>query len=185
MPPRRPLAVEDGGAAHLALQGLHRVHFPEVPHIFRKVADFAIGPSENGESVIRKLDLSNGQFVETVFEQEGAKAQSLLVDAYTNTPIGVTYMDGTPGQMYFHQEMQVVQRTIDKAVPDASNRVVSTSSDRRQVLVYSESAEGPGAYYLWNRDAKSFQTIGQAMQNWGGEFLNEERPVSYVAQEDF
>ena len=146
---------------------------------------FAMGKDSSDRMTIRKLNMISGEFVESVFEQPNADATSLLVDTYSSKPVGVSYQEDAPMQTYFDEEMRVVQRTIDRAVPDAANRIVSTSQDRRQVLVYSQVASNVGEYYFWDRDAKSFELLGEAMQGWAGEFGGAGEDVTFVAREGF
>ena len=141
------------------------------------------GPGENGRSCIRKADLRSGQFVETVFEHDTVDVDDILIDDISRKAVGVVYTVDLPTVEYFDDQMRILQRSVNAAVPDAANRIVSMSHDRRDVLVYSTSAVDPGVYYHWNRDAKSFDFIGEAMPNLPIELLSPATPVAYAARD--
>jgi hypothetical protein len=111
------------------------------------------------------MNLETGVFVDTEFEQDSGDATGIVRDVVTGAPIGVSYGGILPRQEYFDEQVAVLQRSVDKALPDVSNQIVSLSTDRRHVLVYSSDTTVSAAYYYWNRDAKSFDFIGESMPN--------------------
>jgi dipeptidyl aminopeptidase/acylaminoacyl peptidase len=144
---------------------------------------FVRGPNEAGISVIRKLDLQTGEFLETVFEDDKVDASALVVDAMTGRPVGVSYTRDLPAIEYFDDSFRKLQATIDKYMPDTSNRIASTSADRRQILIFSYSDTNPGAYYLWNRDAKSLDHYSDSLPHLTEDMLSPVDAVSYAARD--
>jgi dipeptidyl aminopeptidase/acylaminoacyl peptidase len=144
---------------------------------------FMLGPNENGRNCLRKMNLLTGEFVETVFEHESIDANGIVLDAARAQPVGVSYTVDMPKQKYFDRQMAILQRSVDKVLPQHSNQIVSLSMDHRQVLVYSSNATDPGSYYHWNREARSFDFIGEAMPNLPVELLSATEPVSYTARD--
>lgn len=141
------------------------------------------GPNQNGRSCIRKIDLRSGEFLETVFEHDTVDVDSMLIDDVSRKAVGVVYTVDLPTVEYFDDQMRILQRSVNTAIPNAANRIVSMSDDRRDVLIYSTSAVDPGAYYHWNRDAKSIDFIGEAMPNLPIELLSPAKPVTYTARD--
>ncbi len=158
--------------------GFSPVAFAEDPDVA-----FMMGPDENGRNCIRKMNLLTGEFIETVFEHERIDVSGVIRDAATAKPVGVSYTVDLPKHEYFDKQMAILQRSVDKVLPGSSNQIVSLSTDHRQVLVYSVSATDPGAYYHWNRDAKSFDFIGEAMPNLPVELLSAAEPVTFTARD--
>ncbi len=144
---------------------------------------FVQGPDENGRSCIRRARLETGEFLETVFEHDSVDVDGLLLDPVTGDPVGVRYTTDLPRDRYFDEQLTVMQRSIDKALPGASNRIASLSSDRRQVIIHTTSAVDPGAYYHWNRDAKSFDFLGEIMPDLPVESVVAKKAISYEARD--
>jgi len=156
-----------------------------VPLKFRATDNIAYvaGPNEEGRVCIRLLNLATGEFMDTVFEHKGVDVDTLLLAPVTEKPVGVRYTVDLPHDEYFSEELAMLQRSVDKILPNAWNDIRSASVDLKQVIVYSSSAVDPGAYYHWNRTAKSFNFLGQAMPDLPTESIVPKQPVSFEARD--
>ena len=123
------------------------------------------GPDEAGRFVVRKLRLDTGEFLETVFEDDRIDADDIVIDDATGAPIGISFTRDLPAVDYFDAGFRKLQATIDHALPDRINRIVSASRKHRQVLILSYTDTNPGVYRLWDRDAKSLAQYGERMQS--------------------
>ena len=144
---------------------------------------YVAGPNEEGRVCIRLLNLVTGEFVETVFEHESVDVDTLLLAPVTEKPVGVRYTVDLPHDEYFSTELAMLQRSVDKVLPDAWNDIRSASLDLQQVIIYSSSAIDPGAYYHWDRETDSFNFLGQAMPDLPTEAIAPKKPVSYTARD--
>ncbi|MGH8222550.1 MAG: alpha/beta fold hydrolase, partial [Woeseiaceae bacterium] len=154
------------------------VAFTEDPSIA-----YVQGTNQSGRTVVRKLDLSTGEFTETVFEREAVDAHGLVLDSVTQRPVGVGYVDHTESVYYFDESMALLQRSIDRALPDTGNRIVNMSDDRQRVLILAASDVNPGVYYLWDREQKSLDIVGEVQPGLTPNVLAPVRSVSYEARD--
>jgi dipeptidyl aminopeptidase/acylaminoacyl peptidase len=141
------------------------------------------GPDEAGRFVVRKLRLDTGEFLETVFEDDRIDADDIVIDDATGAPIGISFTRDLPAVDYFDAGFRKLQATIDHALPDRINRIVSASRKHRQVLILSYTDTNPGVYRLWDRDAKSLAQYGERMQGFGDYALAPVKPVSFDARD--
>ena len=141
------------------------------------------GRNDAGRSVVRKLDLAKGEFVGTVFEHDRVDAGGIVIDPVTGQAVGVSYLEHLPRVHYFDESMQLLQRAMDKAMPDTANRLVNTSADRSRVLVLASSDVVPGVYYLWDRNRKSLDIVGEVHPELTPELLAPVEPVTYEARD--
>jgi hypothetical protein len=100
---------------------------------------FGRGPNDAGRYVIRKMDLSSGEFLETVFEHESVDVGELAYDPVSGIAAGVEYTEHMPSVQYFDQTLALLQRSIDAVLKTTGNRMVSMSADRQRIVVFAMS----------------------------------------------
>ena len=168
----------DSASLHWVLDGF-------VPVAITADPDIALvqGPSDSGLSMIRRLNLKTGEYLDTVFEHEKFDADYVIVDSISGVSVGVSYTEHLPQQQYFDAEMVKLQASINKALPDATNSIVNTSIGRRQVLIFSYTDTNPGAYFVWDRDNKSLIHYSDHIANLGEDVLSPVTPVQYRARD--
>jgi len=134
-----------------------------MPVAFEDDADIALlqGPGENGRSCIRRANLATGEILETVYEHDTADVDGVILEPDTRRPIGFRYTEKLRKEQYSDEQMAALQKTIATALPDAASQIASWSKNRRQLIVLVTSVENSGAFYLWDRDAKSFEILGR------------------------
>lgn len=155
------------------------------PQGFTESADimYMHGPDENGYEVVRTMNIETGEFLESVFAQDGIDAGGLIHDPITQYPVGVNFVDDQHQVRYFDESLHALQRSIDKVQPNTVNRIISTTSDRRKVLVHSSSDIDAGAYLFLDRDEKSLSYISAAMPGLPSEMMSPIDSVSYLARD--
>lgn len=124
---------------------------------------FVSGPGEGGRAIIRKLAVGTGELLDTVYQHESVDSGDLLYDPHRGTAIGVEYIDDLPRHHYFDPDYARLQASMDKAFPETTNFLVSSSADLRQILVFVQSDIEPGSYYYWDRDTGSVSLIAHTM----------------------
>jgi dienelactone hydrolase len=67
------------------------------------------------------------------------------------TLLGVGFSADRRTMHWFDRAMAAQQAALDAALPGRANRVVSASTDKARLLVFSESASDPGAFYFFER----------------------------------
>lgn len=141
----------------------------------------AVGPGEKGRKVARTVDLSTDQFVDTLFEHDVVDAEIVIKDSHSGSAIGVGFTEHLPEHFYFDEAARRLQATIDRALQDTTNLIVSESEGKRQILIFAFSDTNPGAYYLWDRDEKSLNLYSEAYKGATDYPYAPIRPVTYAA----
>ena len=154
------------------------IAFTEDPDIV-----FAYGPNDAGLIVVRKLNIVTGEFLETVFEHAWADTEQIAIDDSSDTAVGAIYTEDLPRPEYFDDTMKRLQRNIDAALPDTSNQIVSTSKNHRQILILATSNTNPGAYFLWDRDAKSLDFYADKIPHLNDGSLSPTEAIKYEARD--
>ncbi|MBO9715189.1 prolyl oligopeptidase family serine peptidase, partial [Sphingomonas sp.] len=95
----------------------------------------------------------------------------------------IYYTDDRSEIAWFDPEMKKLQGAIDRAVPGKINRIVSTSEDRNRMLIWSGSANDPGAYYLFDRASKHLGILATPYASLEGKRLSTVQPVRYKARD--
>ena len=155
------------------------------PQGFSSTEDVAymIGPDETGREVLRTMNVLTGEFLETVLARDGIDVGGLLLDPLTRLPVGAHITEHQTEYHYFDKSLNALQRAIDRAQPDTVNHIVSTTSDRRKVLVHSSSDVDPGTYLFLDRDKGSLDFIAESMPGLPPDLMSPMEPVSYKARD--
>lgn len=144
---------------------------------------YMIGPDQNSYEVIRMMNVKSGELLETVLSRDGIDAGGLLHDSTTGLPVGMHITEHQPEYHYFDKTLAALQRAIDKVRPDSVNEVVSTSRDRRKVLVFSSSDVDAGVYMYLDRDQGALEYISEAMPGLLPELMSPVEPINYEARD--
>lgn len=73
--------------------------------------------------------------------------------------VGVTYTADRDKTVYFDETMARRQRIIDQALPDTINLQLSTSGERKLIVVLARSDREPGVYYLFDEERKKIDEL--------------------------
>ena len=133
---------------------------------------YVMGPGEHGLRTVSRLSIATGDVIESVFAHETVDAAGLEYDPISGRPVGVRYIDDFRRTRYFDEEFQVLQRSLDRALPDTVNRIESMSKDRQRILVQAFSDVIPGTYLLWDRGAGRMDFIAETMPGLSDENLS-------------
>lgn len=73
--------------------------------------------------------------------------------------VGIRYYTDALRAKWFDKEYALTQVAVDKALPDTLNLLVNESADGKRMLWFGFSDQSPGAYYLFDREKKSFKMV--------------------------
>jgi dipeptidyl aminopeptidase/acylaminoacyl peptidase len=144
---------------------------------------YARGRNDDGMAVIRTVDIATGNFLETIFENGLYDVGSLLLSDVDARPIGVSFNEHLTKVSYFDDRYARLQKVIDGAMPETVNRIASTSSSMRQVLIYSYSDTNLGAYSIWDRDEGSLSHYSDRIPAVNAGLLSPVIDIAYVARD--
>ncbi|MCZ6560211.1 MAG: prolyl oligopeptidase family serine peptidase [Gammaproteobacteria bacterium] len=142
-----------------------------------------------GRYKLYAMDPETGQLGEPILEDPVYD----IYYEYSNTPHLVTtdegkpvyfeYMRDRPRRIFFDANWQMRQKTIDKALPDTENRMVSWDRDEKRFLIFSYSDRDEGSYYLYDEKEKSVRFL-IAISPWlDSENLANTEPFEYEARD--
>jgi len=84
-------------------------------------------------------------------------------DSQTGTLVGLNFVVDRPMTYWFDAKLQRIQRALDTALPDRSNKILcGRCESTRYLVVHSSSDRHPGEYLLFDREKNSLQPIGAA-----------------------
>lgn len=101
---------------------------------------------------------------------------SLMYSNITKDVIGL-------GTVFWDETYKAFQRSVDKALPNADNDIVSFSNDEQRYVVYSTNDNSPGTYYLGMRDKKSLNPIAYEYPMLSSVAIAEKKKISYEARD--
>ena len=85
------------------------------------------------------------------------------IDPRTRRLIGLHFRTDRPMSYWFDDKLDVIQRSLDKALPGRNNRLhCGRCETSRFLVVHSSSDRHPGEYLLFDREASKLSTIGSA-----------------------
>ena len=79
--------------------------------------------------------------------------------------VGIRYFTESPRLKWFDREYAGYQQAVDKSLPDTVNLLVDESLDGKRMLWLGFSDSNPGAYYLFDKEKKTFKQLNARM-NW-------------------
>ena len=133
---------------------------------------YVMGPGERGLRVVSKLTTDTGEITETVFAHETVDASGLVFDPVSGRAVGVAYTDDFPRVRYFDDEFRMLQKSLDRVLPDTVNYIASMSNDRKRILVRSFSDVVPGSYFFWDRESGRLDYLAETMPGLSSERLS-------------
>lgn len=107
----------------------------------------------------------------------------LIYSPKTNDAVGVSHGEADNSVIYWDEVYEGYQRTIDTALLDTSNHLLSFSDNELRYIVYASSHNMPGVYYYGNRISNTLEPIIQQYPELMAEKLPGSRKVSYKARD--
>ncbi|HEX8263599.1 MAG TPA: S9 family peptidase, partial [Allosphingosinicella sp.] len=93
------------------------------------------------------------------------------------------YADDRDRIFWIDPEMRSVQARIDKALPNAVNRIVSRDAADTKMIVWSTGAADPGTYYLYDRSSRAMSELARPYGALEGKTLAAVETVRYPARD--
>lgn len=106
----------------------------------------------------------------------------LVYSSATKKVIGVSSME-EGGTYFFDKELQLLQKKIDKAIPDSRNYIYSISDDLSKFLVFSTSSQDSGTYYLGQVNPVKLDVVAYSYKKLLPELLSKTRKIEYKARD--
>lgn len=121
-----------------------------------------VGANHNGRNAIFELDLGEKSDRQLLFANSEVDVGEALYWPADQRIIGFSYETDRVHRKFFDAKAENIYASIDKALPDADNDVVSASSDGTKLLVASHTDVHPSSYYVLDTTAGKLLRVGSA-----------------------
>ena len=120
----------------------------------------ALADDANGYSALYEYDLGTMQPGRLIHGTPGYDIAGFRIDAAQTKLLGVDVTEASATTRWLDPAMQALQAEINQLVKGASGSIVSTSTDLNRSIVLFSSADGPGAYFLYDRPTGQMKQLG-------------------------
>ena len=134
-------------------------------------------------SAIYEYDPGTRTLGRLIFGHDQVDVSDVVLSPLDYRLLAVHYEFEKPRIEAIDSDWAALRESIDAALPDTLNLIVSTSEDERRLLVLATSDRDPGAYYLLDRDAARLEYIASRMGWIKPDGLAAMRPVSFAARD--
>lgn len=110
-----------------------------------------------GRFAAYRYDFANDTRGEAIFEHPQVDVSSLIMG--DDDVAGVRYEDDRRRIQWLDPDLQRLQGTIDRALPNKVNLIVDRSDDENRILIWSSAANDPGTYYVFDRAARRIEAF--------------------------
>lgn len=117
-------------------------------------------------------------FADPVYDVSGG----LVYSPATRDVVGITYSQGG-GFTFFDPELKKLQSSLDKALADTKNHVVSLSADAQKYLVLSSSDTDSGTYFLGQRSPAKLDVVALRYRHLSPELMSPVQRYDYKARD--
>lgn len=141
--------------------------------------------SDSGEATqLYKVDFAAGTR-QKLLGQDETDISGFIYTGYGDAPFAVTYSANKPSIQYLdsNSEWAQLHLAILKQFPGQMASIIDASRDGRKVLFLVWSDRHPGAYYVFDRDAKKVQLIGESKPWIKPEQMAPTRPIEFAARD--
>ncbi len=142
-----------------------------------------IGDDAKGYSVVYEYDLANMRPGRVIHASAGYDVGGVRLDAAQTRLLGVTVAEASSSTRWLDPAMNGLQAEINGLVQGASGDIVSTSADLNRSVVLFASADGPGAYFLYDRPSGAMKQLGFVNPAVQMAKLNPVRMIRYKARD--
>ncbi len=160
-------------------KGFSLITFTEDPRIA-----YAGGNNEHGRRAVFKINLETEEILGPVFSHEKVDFDYIVNHPVTGKPAGVQFTLDKPETIYFDKKLQSIQMTVDRALPDTVNEIVSIQPEKKLYLIYAESDREPGVYYLLDMMSKKLNFLSETLPGIRPENMSPVKAVSYISRDD-
>lgn len=106
----------------------------------------------------------------------------LIYSDKTGEVIGITHTEGQ-GFVFWDQDYKNFQASIDKALPETKNRIVSFSDDESKYLVHASNSVDSGTYFLGDREKGSLKAAAYSYKHLEPSLMSPKKSYNYKARD--
>ncbi|MCH1918240.1 alpha/beta fold hydrolase [Shewanella sp. A3A] len=137
----------------------------------------------DGKDALYKMDLTTRQRQLVHADKDYDVAGSLLYSDQTGDVAGFVTANAQDSRIYWDSNYQQLQQALAKAIPHAYNVVMDMSKDGNKYLLYSESNEDSGSFFIGDRQAGQLVYIGSEYPDVTPEKMHNKQLVKFKARD--
>ncbi len=129
------------------------------------------------------INPGNGEQV-TLAESDRFDVSRALADPWTHQIIGAAWLEDLPKSRYFDPSLQQVYDRLQQRFASGYARMLSWSQDRRRFLVFAETQDDAGAYYVYEPASDTLRAMAQTYPALrGAAALGNRQAITYRARD--
>ena len=138
-----------------------------------------------GKNAIFKVDLRDMSLNRTLVasNSECDIDGELIYSSKHHDVVGINYTMEPGRQFYWNNIYENLQKTIDKALPEKLNTIVSTNRDETKYIVFSTNSVCPGSFYLVDIENRSFIKIANTYPMLNEKNLAGKKRISFTSDD--
>ena len=106
-----------------------------------------------------------------------------LGDPWRHRVVGIGWTEDLPKQKYFDAELAKIYAEVQPLFESGYVTLQSWSRDRSRVMLFGETADDAGAYYVYDTTAKKMRTVGKRYPQLTSADLGDRRSIKYPARD--
>jgi len=145
----------------------------------------AVNPHQEGKrDTLIAIDRSTGKVtpVEGATGNQGSDVWP-LGDPWRHRVVGFGWTEDLPKQKFFDAELAKIQAEVQPLFESGYVNLQSWSRDRSRVMLFGESADDAGAYYVYDTTTKKMRMVGKRYPQLASADLGDRRSIKYPARD--
>jgi acetyl esterase/lipase len=138
---------------------------------------------KDGRRALYSISLDAAMHEELVFARPDVDVDSLIQLGPQRRVVGVSYVTDRRIAEYTDPAVNMLVKSLRKALPNAALRVADSSVDGMTLLISSGSDSDPGVYYIFDRRSHQLNTFFVRRNQLEGVRLASVKPVSFPASD--
>lgn len=114
---------------------------------------------------VYRFDPATKSLKDLAFRHAAVDVDALLLSEERQSVVGVTYETERPEVFWFDADRKRLQASVDRALTNTLNRVVSISRDERRAIIWAGSDRSPGTYYVLDVTTSKMEKLAD-MASW-------------------
>lgn len=144
---------------------------------------YLISTEHTDTGALHTLNTRTRKLSPVLFHNPAGEIESVLISWDRSKFYGVSYETDKSYYSFADQSRADLQKKIDASLPGTHNRITSTSSDEKIMVVFAAGDRDPGTYYLLNLRQPALMMIGKFNRRINPADMQPMVPVSYQSRD--
>lgn len=132
---------------------------------------------------VYRYDLVDHKQLDLVYSDEIYDVDQVVYDRSKHKVVGVSYEGERRQYIWLDEEMTVLAKKMEKALPDTVHVPVQFSEDGSKIIFFSYNDRDPGVYYLYDKKAQRISELAVVKAGIDPEKMAKMAPVTYATRD--